>query len=221
MILTAFGDTHGHHRDLTLPPGDVLICSGDFMRTGNDLAEIIDFNNWLGEQPHAYKLVVPGNHDLAFEGTSASLARSLLTNATYLENSGTEIGGCLFWGSPQTPAFNNWAFNAERGSEIRRYWNMIPNATDVLITHGPPRMILDRIVGNPDHLGCTDLLERLNIVQPSVHIFGHIHSSYGFYHSGHMRFYNVAVVNEYREDTPLRVVNPATEIKLTGGPKWQ
>jgi hypothetical protein len=44
------------------------------------LEEIADFNNWLGEQPHRYKIVVAGNHDLLFE-MPPDKARRLLTNA--------------------------------------------------------------------------------------------------------------------------------------------
>jgi hypothetical protein len=30
MDLVLFGDTHELHRDVNIPPGDVLICTGDF-----------------------------------------------------------------------------------------------------------------------------------------------------------------------------------------------
>jgi hypothetical protein len=36
------------------------------------------------------------------------------------------------------PTHRGWAFNADRGEEILKIWNKIPNNTDVLITHGPP-----------------------------------------------------------------------------------
>merc|ERR1711977_505540 len=55
-------DTHGHHRKLSLPPGDVLIHAGDFTAYGK-AADAEDFNAWLGEQPHKHKFVVLGNHE--------------------------------------------------------------------------------------------------------------------------------------------------------------
>ena len=64
-------------------------------------------------------------------------ARELPTNSTYLENSGTELLGLKIWGSPVQPEFNNWAFNVARRAAIRRYWQMIPEGTDVLVTHEP------------------------------------------------------------------------------------
>jgi hypothetical protein len=37
-------------------------------------------------------------------------------NATYLENSGSEMLGLKIWRSPVQPEFNNWAFNVARGA---------------------------------------------------------------------------------------------------------
>ena len=62
--IVCISDTHGLHRKVAVPGGDLLIHAGDFMRTGTSLEEIADFNGWLGEQPHPHKIVVAGNHDL-------------------------------------------------------------------------------------------------------------------------------------------------------------
>jgi hypothetical protein len=35
-----------------------------------------------------------------------------------------------------------------------------------------------------DHVGCEALARRLELVKPRLHVFGHIHSSYGVAHSG-------------------------------------
>ena len=79
---------------------------------------IVDFNQWLGKQPHRHKIVIAGNHDLMFERHPGA-ARELLGNAIYLENSSTEVAGLKIWGSPVQPEFNNWAFNVARGAAIR------------------------------------------------------------------------------------------------------
>jgi hypothetical protein len=100
--IVCISDTHGLHRKVTVPESDLLIHAGDFMRTGISLEEIADFNDWLGEQPHRYKIVVAGNHDLLFEMTPDN-AMEHLTNAVYLENEGIVLGGVTFWGSPMTP----------------------------------------------------------------------------------------------------------------------
>jgi len=50
---------------------------------------------------------------------------------------GTTIEDLKFWGSPVQPEFFNWAFNRERGEDICKHWDLIPDDTDILITHGP------------------------------------------------------------------------------------
>ena len=56
---------------------------------------------------------------------------------------------------------------------------MIPDDTDILITHGPPLYFGDLNEGN-EHSGCGDLLNTVkNRVKPKIHAFGHIHNDYG------------------------------------------
>ena len=57
---------------------------------------------------------------------------------------------------------------------------MIPDSTDVLITHGPPIGVLDLSVYDNISCGCDNLLDAVtNRVKPRLHIFGHIHEGYG------------------------------------------
>jgi hypothetical protein len=106
-------------------------------------------------------------------------AKELLSNAIYLENSGTERLGLKFWGSPVQPEFNNWAFNVARGAAIRRYWQIIPEGTDVLVTHGPPFGVLDKSLSSTPHLGCEELAKAIEQIRPRLNIFGHIHGGHG------------------------------------------
>lgn len=50
----------------------------------------------------------------------------------------------------------------------------IPEDTDILIIHGPPRAHLDSL-----SLGCVYLLQELWRVQPRLHVFGHVHEGAG------------------------------------------
>jgi Icc-related predicted phosphoesterase len=160
------------------------------------MMEISDFNDWLGSLPHKHKVVVAGNHDILFETQHGS--RALLTNATYLENSGAVIEGLKFWGSPVQPEFNDWAFNVKRGQDIKKYWDMIPDDTDVLITHGPPWGLLDQIRPGREveHLGCGELLKAVRRIKPKLHVFGHIHGGYGTFKEGPTQFVNASLLNE-------------------------
>jgi len=64
--------------------------------------------------------------------------KALLTNCTYLEDSSVTIEGYKIHGSPWTPEFCGWAFMLENEKDMLKKWKMIPDDTDILITHGPP-----------------------------------------------------------------------------------
>ena len=95
---------------------------------------------------------------------------------SYLQDSGTTIGGLRFWGSPVTPRFFDWAFN--RDADIARHWAMIPPDTDVFVVHGPPRGTLDQTVRG-QAVGCPALRDRLEALNPRLVVFGHIHEAQG------------------------------------------
>ncbi|MET4027962.1 Icc-related predicted phosphoesterase [Marinobacter sp. MBR-99] len=197
MKLVCISDTHSLHRRLpSIPDGDVLIHAGDCLGQGT-LENIEDFNDWLGSLPHRHKIVIAGNHDWAFQETP-ELARQALTSAIYLEDSGVEIEGVRFWGSPWTPIFMNWAFMLGRGEPLYNKWQLIPENTDVLITHGPPQGIGDEVMLGlqSQNVGCEHLLERLHRLSVKAHVFGHIHEGYGEYRRGQTQLFNASTCNE-------------------------
>jgi predicted phosphodiesterase len=167
-VLVVLSDTHGRHGAMKhpVPAGDILIHCGDFCGRGS-LREVVDFANWFGDFPHPHKLVTAGNHDGPVEedpdhcrALFAERGIELLLGETVV------VEGYRFFGSPVTPTFFNWHFMRERGEEIRAEWEKIPDDTDVVFTHGPPS-------------GCLELLERLRVVRPQLHLYGHIHEGYG------------------------------------------
>lgn len=198
MQIVAISDTHGKYRDLKIPDGDILIHAGDVTRGGKK-EQVIDFIAWFAEQRHAHKIFVAGNHDFFFEEAYPEEISNLIPNEIiYLSDSGVEINGIKFWGSPITPWFNNWAFNRERGTEIKQHWDLIPKDTDVLITHGPPFGILDETVYGK-RTGCEELLLRVYQVKPKYHIFGHIHEEYGNVTKAETTFVNASVLDDWYE----------------------
>ncbi len=197
MKLVCISDTHSLHRRIPdIPDGDVLIHAGDCLGQGT-LENVRDFNDWLGTLPHRHKIVVAGNHDWAFQETP-ELARQVLTEAIYLEDSGVEIEGVRFWGSPWTPVFMNWAFMLDRGEPLYKKWQLIPDNTDVLITHGPPKGIGDEVMMGlkGQNVGCEQLLGRIQQLSLQAHIFGHIHEGYGGYRFGKTDLINASTCNE-------------------------
>lgn len=180
MRLVCISDTHGFHEQMgSIPDGDLLIHAGDALGRGT-LEELEQLDAWFGCQNHTHKILIAGNHDWCFE-REPEQAKNVVTNAVYLRDSSVELDGVRFWGSPYTPAHLNWAFNKERGSDIAEHWDLIPQNTDVLITHGPPHGVLDMVCGRKRffNVGCEDLWKRVQKLSLKAHIFGHIHECWG------------------------------------------
>lgn len=192
MKLVILSDTHGLHDRVKVPPGDVLIHCGDFTKIGHPV-EIIKFNAWLSELPHARKLIVAGNHDTLLE-KEHSLAKGWLTDCTYLQDEEVVIDGIKFYGTPWQPEFRSWAFNLPRdGEEIESKWANIPDDVEVLITHCPPYGILD-MNREGELIGCKRLYERLkDLKKLKHHAFGHIHEGYGIYPDPEGIFINASI----------------------------
>ena len=109
-----------------------------------------------------------------------------------------EINGLKIWGSPYTPIpTKRWAFNRERGQDIQKHWDLIPDNLDILIVHGPPKGILDKIL-NGEHVGCQNLLETIQKKKPKVFISGHIHENRGMLMMDNTRFINASSVDRHK-----------------------
>ena len=189
MDITFISDTHGLHDRLKLNPGTVLVHAGDITEYGTE-EEGVEFLDWFTSQPFTYKIFIGGNHDLFLESLTLREMKKLISaNIIYLQNNGTVIEGIKFWGSPVTPYFLGMAFNEREGKEISKTWNKILFDTDILITHGPPKGILD------GGMGCDELLLQINRVRPKIHCFGHVHGHNGMESYNGMRFINASMVN--------------------------
>lgn len=217
MRLVCISDTHGKSPK-SMPDGDILIHAGDWSGNGA-VWELVHFCEQLTEWKKQYKTVITtsGNHDWIAENSPA-LVKEMIedTGAIYLNDSGCEIDGIKYWASAITPFFFAWAFNRERGEEIKRHWDMIPSDTDVLITHGPVKGIGDlvKMRGSPnrgENVGCQDLRDtiftRLNKLK--LHVCGHIHEGYGIYFEGGKYFVNASILDEkYRLVNDPVVIEP-------------
>jgi predicted phosphodiesterase len=206
MKIVCISDTHTLHGKVgPLPKGDLLIHAGDFLSSGSH-TELPSFMLWIAERAQEYPLgavLIAGNHDKCLDPDPrhskgfyhlAKDSLSSIPNVYYLEDSGCTIGGLKIWGSPVSPFFFDWAFNRQRGAEIKRHWDMIPMDTDILVTHGPPLDMLDFAAGRS--CGCEDLLHKVELVKPKLHVFGHIHYSHGRAEKDGTVFVNASMLNE-------------------------
>lgn len=203
--LVLLSDTHGHHKRLQVPEGDVLVHAGDFCTSGLDW-QARAFARWFLRQPHPHKVVVAGNHDRCLEIMSG-LAEEIFEGVTYLLDREATVGGLRLYGSPWQPEFMSWSFNLPRGAPLRDVWAKVPAGIDVLVTHGPPFGVLDRTVSGTD-VGCEELRPAVARVRPRLHVFGHIHEGAGARREDGTLFVNASICTEgYDPTNPIFVVD--------------
>lgn len=193
MRILCISDTHGKHKKLELPEADMIIHAGDMSGKG-EAWQIREFFEWFSKLSYRYKICIAGNHDFMAEQEPEEFLKLVPDNCIYLNDSGAEIENLKIWGSPITPWFHDWAFNRHRGDEIAKHWELIPQDTDILITHGPPMDVLDRTIFGK-RVGCEELKKKIEQIRPKLHIFGHIHEAYGKLQIFDTTFINASSLN--------------------------
>ncbi|MCA9173344.1 MAG: metallophosphoesterase [Planctomycetales bacterium] len=195
MKITAIADLHGH--EPRIAPCDLLLIGGDILMGGADapdqrgiLHEVT--GPWLAEQLMTgvrHVVAVAGNHDFIFQQEPERVPP---LPWTYLQDSGVELNGLKIWGSPWQLPFYDWAFNLEE-QDLAEKWALIPDDTDILLTHSPPYGFGDRT--REGHVGSRTLRERVEQIKPRLHVFGHIHVARGVWRNSHTTFVNAALVD--------------------------
>lgn len=221
MIIDIVSDLHGTKPKLE--GGDLLILAGDY--TQNDKINAWDdFFKWLEQQNYRKKIAIAGNHDnwcktWAVSGTFTDDEYEQMypgekRTLDYLCDSGTEFEGLKIWGSPWTAWFEGLnphcaAFTLKNDKLLGEKWALIPDDTDILITHSPPYGILDEAMGSHNYqsVGSKTLLGKVAQIKPKLHIFGHIHEAYGQYEFDGVKFINASImdVNYKPSNKPVRI----------------
>ena len=195
MKIACLSDVHGYIEQYSevFPGIDLVILPGDFCsldQPGEQEKEWPKITIKLREMfPDAQEfIVVPGNHDYLLDNLSKSwqpdLAfRKLLgydfkvlideryTFLNLLTGQSIEI-----YGAPRTDLWMAFP-GLHKRVDIRR----IPVGIDILVTHEAPRWYslecVKEYVGKygSSEPGNDELYERVRIVKPKYHIFGHIH----------------------------------------------
>jgi Icc-related predicted phosphoesterase len=208
--IVAISDTHLTHEghNVAVPDGDILIHAGDATFMGRP-HEIYRFTKWFAALPHKHKIFISGNHDFLFEreqkrainllqGIDAEyfVDASKTNGIIYLQDSEVTVEGLRIWGSPWQPWFYDWAFNLQRGAQIKAKWDLIPDGVDIVVTHGPPAGYGDQVPSG-ERVGCADLLDALKRIKPKLHICGHIHLGSGTYETDFgTKVLNASICNE-------------------------
>eukprot|EP00455_Lapot_gusevi_P010943 TRINITY_DN15015_c0_g1_i4.p1 TRINITY_DN15015_c0_g1~~TRINITY_DN15015_c0_g1_i4.p1 ORF type:complete len:311 (-),score=72.13 TRINITY_DN15015_c0_g1_i4:63-995(-) len=164
--VVCLSDTHNQLQSYVangmIPEGDILIHAGDFSDYGTE-AELAEFCSAFASLPHRHKIVICGNHERQFENSSPQQVASVLGcvlpgeakdedgqagKPYYLHHQSVEIEGIRFFGSPYNPT--GPGFKLTRGAALAGQWATVPADIDILITHSPPRAVMDVAHGNED-----------------------------------------------------------------------
>lgn len=210
--VVCISDTHSLELEMItkVPDGDILLHAGDLMNSGYDFKNVFKFLEWFSAFPHKHKIFIAGNHDRYFQSDRKAALNIIKSKndmlkaakgggVIYLEEESVEVMGLNIYGSPWTPWFRNWAFNlphpAYNDSLAQTFncWEKIPDNTDIVITHGPPKNILDKVVYGGHNVGCPQLAERIKAIRPLMHLFGHIHEAYGTHFEGNTAYVNASI----------------------------
>lgn len=195
MKIWHISDTHTYHGFLNIPENvDMVIHSGDATNPRDSFTskeQMQNFIYWFSLLPIKHKIFVAGNHDVCIERNYIKKDDFDKAGIIYLENDWIEIDNLKVWGSPFTPSFGNgWAFNKDR-TKLHDVWKHIPDDTDIVVTHGPPKGILDLSYnfssGELEFCGDLSLKKRMLNIKPKLCLFGHIHNSEDVINAGTMK----------------------------------
>jgi len=168
----------------------MVIFSGDCSNPRdpyNNEPEVRNFIDWFSELPIKHKIFVAGNHDSSIEKGLVTKADFDVEAIHYLENTHITIEGIKIFGSPYTPQFGQWSFMKER-HKLDRIWDKaIDDDSDIIVVHGPPKGMLDLSYdrrGNLENCGDRSLWNKVQIVKPTLMLFGHIHDNKDIINAG-------------------------------------
>lgn len=200
MIVGATADLHGYlpdipdNLDLLLIAGDIGVLADHHLESFSGMDRTMaDLEDWLDSAP-CEVVAIAGNHDFGLAGSVNNIYAHNL-NWVYLRDETVRVNGLKIHGSPWTPTYGPWAFMQD-DLVLFDKWAMIPTDVDILMTHGPPKGVMD--VGHGGVAAGSESLRRrlLELDGPMLHIFGHIHGSRGETHDDTTITANVAYVDE-------------------------
>lgn len=194
-----------------IPPCDLLILSGDI---APDLGSPFDpfckykqlewlntqLKPWLHTVQATEVVATPGNHDFAIQRLRHGIDDDMPWHL--LIDQGVELFGLTIWGSPWVKDLPGWAFNLEE-EQLAGRWARFPDNADILVLHGPPHEIWEWSAYEPHwnyrHACSKTLMQRIDVIQPRLVTFGHVHEARAEVQRDETTLVNVAVLNdEYR-----------------------
>jgi len=189
-----------------VPSCDFLILAGDILpKTDQERFAERQLKPWLEQAPAQHIVATWGNHDwLPFYGWCSNNLKWYM-----LVNESMRLEGLNFYGLPWSLPYKRWAWMAPEET-LARFYDAIPNDTDILITHTPPFDILDRSLRG-ERLGSKSLrrkVDKLNKLK--LVVCGHIHEARG----KEGKIINACCVEGVSTAGHMLIKNPWTIIEL-------
>lgn len=219
MKVALLSDTHGYLPRITgvNTPRHIGDSYVDAVLHAGDIGVDRDPINWFRDKfyPWAKDIGVPiyatfGNHDRIGERLTLPTGRP--DNLHFVVDELVPIFDVMTWFSPWSLRYGDWAFMANDATLKMKYARIPTNATQVIVSHGPPfgcgdlarRTMMDeewdRTSG--ERTGSVSLLDRIHqLPNLKLVVTGHIHESRG----EHKLFRDDGDHSEIR--TPVRVIN--------------
>lgn len=198
MKILAISDVHDEFDRFDparFPDFDVLVIAGDVTNWGKRHPVMWPCaQRWLRSvaalgvtKKHQYRMfIIPGNHDIGVR----QFCIDGLIDIAYKR---VEFDGLSFYGVPLTTCYPlpnlalTWDHMTANPEAEAAAFDFAP--VDVVVSHGPPRWILDSLKANDhgddvDHIGSERLGDYINVHAPKLVICGHIHEHAGCRMSG-------------------------------------
>lgn len=178
MNIWLISDTHNEHEQLKAPECDVVIHCGDeshHYSPALNAPEAEKFFEWFENLEIEHKVYIPGNHSTSVH---AGLVKPNKKRIHTLIHESIDIKGLRIFGSPFTPSWGKSGAYMRSRNRMRDIWEST-EACDLLVTHGPPKGVLDLTItdGQLVQCGCKSLWNRVNEIRPKYHCFGHVHDT--------------------------------------------
>lgn len=202
MKILHISDTHGIHSSLDLDGVDVIAFTGDESNYREPIMNEKEFYRWFEwfESLDVWtKLYIPGNHS-AYVYNNESYVKGLFkeNGIEWLHQRRFVLDGVVFYGDAYSPLFGNWYYMKQR-NRLHDIWEAIPDDVNVLLTHTPPKGILDlahRPNRTVEQAGCNNLFKRIKKLKDlKLHLFGHIHDNGELINFGVLKRYDILFSN--------------------------
>lgn len=191
-----------HSQNLTTkwdwPLGDIWIHAGDLSATGSE-ESLKQVGRQIHQLPYRYKIIIAGNHDRAFweHNKYVPTAWRYFPGVIVLEDEWVKIMGLKIYGSSWIK-FKEGKYPFEI-QDLKEKWDLVPDHTDVLVTHMPPKLAQLDVNHHGESMGSHSLLEATKRVRPKLHVFGHIHEGAGVYVENDITYVNACLTGRDRK----------------------